>query len=95
MYHTDIERMVTVSSNANQTVLLTCRFGDLDVAIYNAGAITWDTVKNTPLNRYDLMHSVNVRGAYSMVQEVLPHFLKKKKGKIILVSPPIYNRYSL
>jgi NADP-dependent 3-hydroxy acid dehydrogenase YdfG len=87
--------MVTVSSNANQTVLLTCRFGGLDVAIYNAGAITWDTVKNTPLNRYDLMHSVNVRGAYSMVQEVLPHFLKKKKGKIILVSPPIYNRYSL
>lgn len=78
-----------------KSAIETCieRFGDLDVAIYNAGAITWDTVKDTPLKRYDLMQSVNVRGAYCMVQEILPRFLERKKGKIILVSPPIYNRF--
>lgn len=68
-------------------------FGEIDVAIYNAGTITWDKVLNTPLKRFDLMHSVNVRGAYVMVQEVLPRFLERKQGRIILVSPPIYNRF--
>ena len=68
------------------------RYGKLDVAIYNAGAITWDKVQATPLKRYDLMHEVNARGAYYMVQNVLPHFLNNKTGRILLVAPPIYNR---
>ncbi|XP_033755446.1 hydroxysteroid dehydrogenase-like protein 2 [Pecten maximus] len=68
-------------------------FGRLDVAVYNAGSITWDKVINTKTKKYDLMNEVNARGAYIMVQEVLPHFLEQKSGKIILVSPPIYNRF--
>ncbi|OWF53514.1 hydroxysteroid dehydrogenase-like protein 2 [Mizuhopecten yessoensis] len=68
-------------------------FGRLDVAVYNAGAILWDKVINTNTKRFDLMNEVNARGAYIMVQEVLPHFLEQKSGKIILVSPPIYNRF--
>lgn len=69
------------------------RFGRLDVVVYNAGAILHEKVVNTPLKRFDLMHSVNVRGAYSMVQHVLPHFLQQHSGNIIFVSPPIYNRF--
>ena len=60
--------------------------------MYNAGAILWKPVIETPMKRFDLMMAVNVRGAYAMVQEVLPHFLSRKAGKIVLVAPPIYNR---
>ena len=73
-------------------ILAVFRFHGLDVAVYNAGAILWKPVLETPLKRFDLMMAVNVRGAYAMVQEVLPHFLSKKSGKIVLVAPPIYNR---
>lgn len=68
-------------------------FGGLDLAVYNAGAIMWKKVIDTPLKNFDLMQEVNVRGAYTMLQCVLPHFLQKNSGRIILVSPPIYNRF--
>lgn len=68
-------------------------FDRLDYAIYNAGAIAWKPVLETPLKQFDLMNEVNVRGAYIMIQEVLPHFLKQNSGKILLVCPPIYNRF--
>lgn len=64
------------------------------MAVYNAGAILWKPVMETPLPRFDLLHEVNVRGAYVMVQHALPHFLERKSGRIILVSPPIYKRLS-
>ena len=54
----------------------------------------WKPVQETPMKKFDLMMAVNVRGAYAMVQEVLPHFLSNKSGKIVLVAPPIYNRYA-
>ncbi|KAH9504951.1 Hydroxysteroid dehydrogenase-like protein 2 [Bulinus truncatus] len=68
-------------------------YGSLDVAVYNAGAVLWNSVVETPLKRWDLMNEVNARGAYCMVQNILPHMLEKKKGRLILVSPPIYNRF--
>lgn len=81
--------------NSIQCAIVFFRFGGLDAVVYNAGAILHEKVVNTPLKRYDLMHNVNIRGAYCMVQQILPHFLQKKSGKIILVSPPIYNRYKI
>ncbi|XP_059147815.1 hydroxysteroid dehydrogenase-like protein 2 [Physella acuta] len=69
------------------------QFGHLDVAVYNAGAVLWKSVQETPLKRWDLMNQVNARGAYCMVQNILPHMLERKTGRLILVSPPIYNRF--
>ncbi|XP_078607561.1 hydroxysteroid dehydrogenase-like protein 2 isoform X2 [Branchiostoma floridae x Branchiostoma japonicum] len=68
-------------------------FGGLDFAVYNAGAILWEKVIDTPLKRFDLMMDVNVRGAYVMLQAVLPHMLERKAGRILLVAPPIYSRF--
>lgn len=69
------------------------RFGRLDAAIYNAGAILWKPVLETPVKRFDLMMHVNVRGAYVMIQEVTPKMIQQKHGRIVLVAPPIYNRF--
>ena len=67
-------------------------FGGLDYAIYNAGAVIWAKVQDTPVRRFSMLNEVNLKGSYCMIQSVLPHFLEQKKGKILLVSPPIYNR---
>lgn len=78
-----------------ENAVSTCisHFGSLDVVIYNAGAITWDLVVDTPMKKFDLLMDVNVRGAYSLTQTVLPYFLKKGFGKIVMVSPPLYSRF--
>ncbi|GFR89118.1 hydroxysteroid dehydrogenase-like protein 2 [Elysia marginata] len=68
-------------------------FGGIDVAVYNAGAILWKDVVETPLKSFDLMNQINARGAYCLVTKILPHMLDKKHGRIILVAPPIYNRF--
>uniref|UniRef100_A0A0B6ZT58 SDR family NAD(P)-dependent oxidoreductase n=1 Tax=Arion vulgaris TaxID=1028688 RepID=A0A0B6ZT58_9EUPU len=84
---------VRSESDINETVDRCLEnYGQLDLAVYNAGAVLWKSVVDTPLKRWDLMNEVNARGAYSMIQKVLPHMLERKTGRLILVCPPIYNR---
>jgi len=69
-------------------------YGRLDVLIYNSGAIWWASVENTPTKRFQLMQRVNVEGLYATVQAALPHFKQNGwRGRIIVVSPPIYSRF--
>ena len=68
------------------------KFGGLDYAVYNAGAIKWEKVKDTPVKVFNLLNEVNLRGSYSLIHLVLPHMLDRKNGRILLISPPIYNR---
>lgn len=69
-------------------------YGQLDVLIYNAGAVWWASVEKTPLKRFMLMQQVNPEGLYATVQASLPHFKKNGwAGKIVVVSPPIYSRF--
>lgn len=68
--------------------------GRIDVLVYNSGAIWWSSVEKTPFKRFQLMQQVNVEGLYGTVQAVLPQFEKQGwKGRIIVVSPPIYSRF--
>ncbi|TKA68956.1 hypothetical protein B0A49_04662 [Cryomyces minteri] len=69
-------------------------YGHLDVVIYNSGAIWWSSVEGTPMKRFQLMQRVNPEGLYATVQAALPVFAQNKwKGRIIVVSPPIYSRF--
>ncbi len=69
-------------------------YGRLDVLIYNSGAIWWSSVEDTPMKRFQLMQRVNPEGLYGTVQACLPEFNKNgNKGRIIVVSPPIYSRF--
>ena len=70
------------------------RYGRLDVLIYNSGAIWWASVENTSMKRFQLMQKVNPEGLYGSVQACLPHFKANGwRGRIIVVSPPIYSRF--
>lgn len=58
------------------------------------------------MSRFQLMQRVNVEGLYGVVQACLPHFQQQNpnpngkdneadnyKGRIVIVSPPIYSRF--
>jgi len=69
-------------------------YGHIDVLVYNSGAIWWSSVANTPTKRFQLMQRVNPEGLYATIQAALPRFKENGwKGRIIVVSPPIYSRF--
>ncbi|KAK4230826.1 hypothetical protein QBC38DRAFT_467975 [Podospora fimiseda] len=69
------------------------QYGRIDVVVYNSGAIWWGPVATTPMKRFQLMQRVNVEGLYGVVQEALPHLKRTGRGRIVVVCPPIYNRF--
>jgi NAD(P)-dependent dehydrogenase (short-subunit alcohol dehydrogenase family) len=87
----DTRNVKSVTSMVDRAVVT---YGRIDVVIYNSGAIWWASVENTPMKRFQLMQKVNPEGLYGTIQAVLPYFKKNgHKGRIIVVSPPIYSRF--
>ncbi|CAG8122302.1 unnamed protein product [Penicillium nalgiovense] len=87
----DVRDAAQIQHSVEETVRV---FGKLDVLVYNSGAIWWSSVENTPLKRFKLMQQVNPEGLYATIQAALPFFGKGGwKGRIIVVSPPIYSRF--
>lgn len=87
----DTRDFESVQKLLDQTIKV---YGRLDVVIYNSGAIWWASVENTPMKRFQLMQRINPEGLYGVVQASLPHFKANGwKGRIIVVSPPIYSRF--
>lgn len=85
---------VRVDEQIKETVNQTLKqFGSLDFVVYNAGAVKWAQVIDVSMKDFDLLQSVNIRGCYATIQEVLPHMLAQKRGRILIVSPPIYSRF--
>jgi citronellol/citronellal dehydrogenase len=64
-------------------------FGGIDILINNASAIQLTDTASTPSKRFDLMHDINVRGTFLMVQHALPYLRKGKNPHILTLSPPI------
>jgi citronellol/citronellal dehydrogenase len=67
-------------------------FGGIDILINNASAISLTGTLQTPMKRYDLMHSINTRGTFLCSQACLPHLLKAKNPHILNLSPPLNMR---
>ena len=64
-------------------------FGGIDILINNASAIFLAGTLETPMKRYDLMHSINGRGTYLCSQKCLPYLKKAENGHILNISPPL------
>ena len=81
----------SIQSLVNNTIK---HYKRLDVLVYNSGAIWWASVENTPMKRFQLMQKVNAEGLYGCVQACLPHFAANGwQGRIVVVCPPIYERF--
>lgn len=87
----DVRDTTQIENLVKETVRV---YGSLDVLVYNSGAIWWSSVENTPTKRFQLMQRINPEGLYASVQAALPEFARNGwKGRIIVVSPPIYSRF--
>jgi citronellol/citronellal dehydrogenase len=64
-------------------------FGGLDIVVNNASAVRLTGVAATPLARFDLMHSVNVRGSLAVLQKALPHLQRSDHAHVLSISPPL------
>uniref|UniRef100_A0A914H1E4 Hydroxysteroid dehydrogenase-like protein 2 n=1 Tax=Globodera rostochiensis TaxID=31243 RepID=A0A914H1E4_GLORO len=64
-------------------------FGAIDFLVNNASAISLTSTLDTPMKRYDLMHSVNVRGTFLMSQKCVPYLRQSKNPHILNLSPPL------
>jgi citronellol/citronellal dehydrogenase len=82
----DIRDEAQIAAAIEKTI---ASFGGLDILINNASAIQLTDTANTPSKRFDLMHDINVRGTFLMVQHALPFLRKGKNPHILTLSPPI------
>lgn len=82
----DLRDEENVKSAIQQTV---DRFGGIDVLVNNASAIFLAPSEDTPMKRFDLMNSINVRGTFMMSKYAIPYLKKAQNPHIINLSPPL------
>jgi len=79
--------------DAEQVRAAICRtateFGGIDIVVNNASAVRLTNMAETDLARFDLMHAVNVRGSFAVVQAALPHLLRSDNAHVLSISPPL------
>ena len=64
-------------------------FGGIDIVVNNASAIQLTNTRATELKRFDLMMSINARGAFTVTQACLPWLLKSDHARVLTLSPPL------
>ena len=64
-------------------------FGGIDILVNNASAISLTSTEQTEVKRFDLMHSINVRGTFLVGKACIPHLRKAENPHILTLSPPI------
>lgn len=69
------------------------KFGKLDILINNASALWWKPISETPVDKFDLLHHVNVRATYVLSRTAIPYLLESGGGHIVTHSPPLRPDY--
>jgi len=80
---TDIEEMV---KQANQ------QLGPIDILVNNAGITTTESFLKLPIEKWDLVIGVNLRGTFLCTKAVLPQMVSRKSGHIINMSSILAHR---
>ncbi|MCL4125663.1 UNVERIFIED_CONTAM: hypothetical protein GTU68_004861 [Idotea baltica] len=64
-------------------------FGGIDMLVNNASAINLSNTEDITMKRYDLIHSINVRGTYMVSKLAIPYLKKSDNAHILTLSPPL------
>jgi citronellol/citronellal dehydrogenase len=64
-------------------------FGGIDILVNNASAISLTSTEQTETKRFDLMHSINVRGTFLVTKNCIPFLRKSSNAHILTLSPPL------
>lgn len=83
---TDIREESQVEAAVEKTVKT---FGGIDILVNNASAIFLSDTVNTPMKRFDLMFSVNVRGTFLCSKLCIPFLKESPQPHILNISPPL------
>jgi 3-oxoacyl-[acyl-carrier protein] reductase len=64
------------------------RFGSIDILVANAGIWPPDPLPIEKMSEkdWDEMMAINAKGVYTVIRHTVPHFIRQKSGKIIVVS---------
>jgi citronellol/citronellal dehydrogenase len=65
------------------------KFGGIDILVNNASAISLTSTEHTEAKRFDLMHSINVRGTFLVTKACIPHLRRSSNAHILTLSPPL------
>jgi len=65
------------------------KFGGIDILINNASAIFLSSTEQTESKRFDLLHSINVRGTFFVTKACVPFLKKSSNAHILTLSPPL------
>jgi NAD(P)-dependent dehydrogenase (short-subunit alcohol dehydrogenase family) len=64
-------------------------FGGIDAVVNNASAIQLTGTEQTEAKRFDLMHTINVRGTFLSTKHCIPFLKQSANAHILTLSPPI------
>ena len=64
-------------------------FGGIDILVNNASAVFLAKTPETPMKRFDLMFSVNVRGTFATTQAAHRYLAKAENPHVLVLSPPL------
>lgn len=83
---TDIRFEDQIQSAVQKTVET---FGGIDAVINNASAIHLTGTEQTETKRFDLMHTINVRGTFLVTRHCIPFLKQSANAHILTLSPPV------
>jgi citronellol/citronellal dehydrogenase len=64
-------------------------YGGIDILVNNASALFLAQTPGTPMKRFDLMFSVNVRGTFAATQAAYPYLVRATNPHVLMLSPPL------
>ncbi|MCD6012736.1 MAG: hypothetical protein K0Q79_2598 [Flavipsychrobacter sp.] len=82
----DIRDEEQIIKAVQQTVTV---FGGIDILVNNASAISLSNTEETETKRFDLIHSINVRGTFLVTKHCVPFLKKGSNSHILTLSPPL------
>ena len=75
---------VSDSEDVNKMIEFTIKqFGRVDILVNNAGMAWGDELEDTPLERWEQMYSINVRGTFLCTTTAGKHMIANGSGKVI------------
>lgn len=79
-FEEEIERAVAATVTA---------FGNIDICVNNASALSLSPLETTPAKRIDLVLGVNTRGTLLVTKACLPHLRKAANPHVLMLAPPL------
>ncbi len=64
-------------------------FGHIDILVNNASAIDLSTTEHLSMKKFDLLHSINIRGTFMMSKYCIPLLKEGENPHILTLSPPL------